>query len=230
MVGTIKALVLAVALAVAGVTAHAIEKVTVGNTKTVVRTVTGSIEGDLRRLKMRDDIYHNELITTGKGSATEIKFLDETTLTLGPNAEMTLDRFVFDPDPKKSAFVMTAAKGAFRFVSGKLPKKSYIIHTPSATIGIRGTILTIVALPLASLGRNGGFVVNITVESGEAEVTNCDGQRVVLDRPGMSTTISGVLGGPCSTPTSPSIQPARFATHVGVLDALRKGLPDRKNR
>ncbi len=81
---------------------------------------------------------------------------------------MTLDRFVFDTDPNKAAFVMTAARGALRFVSGKMPKKSYVIHTPSATIGIRGTILTIVTLPLESMGRIGVFAVNITVEKGEA--------------------------------------------------------------
>lgn len=214
MVGTIKALVLAVALAVAGVTAHAIEKVTVGNTKTVVRTVTGTLDEDKRRLELRDDVYHNEMIETQAASATQIIFLDETTLTLGPNARMTLDRFVFDPDPKKAAFVMTAVKGAFRFVSGKLPKKSYVIHTPSATIGIRGTILTIVVLPFTRYGGNEEFVVNITVERGTAEVVNCLGERVILDHPGMSTTISGRIGGRCSAPSPPGVQPARFASYL----------------
>ncbi len=207
---------------IAGAPALAIEKTTIGNAKTVVRTVTGSFEGDLRQLTLRDDVYHNELIETGKMSATELIFLDETRLTIGPNARMTLDRFVFDPDPKKAAFVMTATKGVFRFVTGKLPKQSYRIHTPAATIGIRGTIFTIVALPLASFARDGRIAVNITVEEGEAEVTNCLGARVVLNRPGMSTTISGAAGGSCSAPTRPGVQPARYSIHVERL-----GFPSR---
>ena len=207
-------------LLIAGAPAHAVEKTTIGNAKTIVRTVTGSFEGDLRQLTLRDDVYHNEVIETKNQSATEIIFLDETALTLGPNARMSLDRFVYDTDPKKATFVMTATRGAFRFVSGKMSKKAYVIHTPSATIGIRGTILTIVALPLEALGRSGEFAVNITVEEGAAEVTNCSGERVVLDRPGMSTTITGSPGGTCSAPTPPGIQPARFSSHLGSLGPL----------
>lgn len=206
------------ALATASLEASAAEKVTVGNTKTVVRTVTGTLEADIRRLKLLDDIYHNELIETAEASATEIVFLDDTTLTLGPNSRLTLDRFVYDPDPTRAAFVMTAAKGVFRFVSGKLPKESYVIHTPAATIGIRGTILTIVVLAGELSGGSRDVVVNITVEQGAAEVVDCRGQRVALDRPGLSTTVSGRPGGTCSAPSPPGPQPADFASYLRVLD------------
>lgn len=214
------ALTLGAFLLVAAADAVAVEKVTIGNTKTVVRTVTGTLEKDKRRIELRDDVYHNEVIETRNQSATEIIFLDETTLTLGPNARMSLDRFVYDTDPKKATFVMTATRGAFRFVSGKMSKKAYVIHTPSATIGIRGTILTIVALPLEAFGRSGEFAVNITIEEGAAEVTNCTGERVVLDRPGMSTTITGLSGGACSAPTPPGVQPARFSSQLDSLGPL----------
>lgn len=221
MYGKLTALALGSLLVFAVTDTAAIEKVTIGNTKTIVRTVTGTLEKNRRRLELRDDVYHNEVIETKNESATEIIFLDETTITLGPNTRMTLDRFVFDTDPNKAAFVMTAARGALRFVSGNMPKKSYVIHTPSATIGIRGTILTIVTLPLESMGRIGVFAVNITVQKGEAEVTNCAGARILLNRPGMSTTITGSPGGACSVPTPPGKQPARFSSHLGELGPLR---------
>ncbi len=222
MAGKLTALMLTTILALAAADARAIEKLTIGNTKTVVRTVTGTLEGDLRRLHLRDDVYHNEIIKTGARSATEIIFVDETRILIGPNAQMTLDRFFFDPDPNRAAFVMTAIKGVFRFASGTLPKQSYEIRTPSATIGIRGTVLTIVALPLLSGGRADVFAVNITVESGEAEVVNCLGERVVLSRPGSSTTISGAPGGGCSAPSPPAAQPARFAALVSGMENLLK--------
>jgi hypothetical protein len=197
-------------LAIAGVETYAAEKVTVGNAKVIVKTVTGMLEADLRHIKLLDDIYHNEVIETGDESATEFVFLDETKLALGPNSSMVLDRFVYDPDPDRASFVMTATAGVFRFVSGKLPKKSYQIHTPTATIGIRGTVFTVVVLP-----DNGtGAKVNITVEEGVAEITNCRGQRVSLDGSRPSTTIFGSADGGCSAPTAPGPRPDAFATLV----------------
>ncbi len=199
-------------LSMAGSDAHAVEKVTIGNAKTVVKTVIGTLEADRRNIKLLDDIYHNEAIETGDESATEFIFLDETKLALGPNSSLVLDRFIYDPDPDKASFVMTATAGVFRFVSGKLPKKSYEIHTPTATIGIRGTVFSIVVIPADSDREVAAPIVNVTVEQGVAEITSCDGERVALVRSGQSTTISGTAGGTCSAPTLPGPQPSMFAT------------------
>ncbi len=67
------------------------EQVTVGNAKVVVKTVTGLFEGDLRQLKLQDDVYHNETIETEAESATQITFVDETKLTLGTSSKDVLD-------------------------------------------------------------------------------------------------------------------------------------------
>ncbi len=199
-------------LAFAGAQTYAVEKVTVGNAKVIVKTVTGSFEADLRQIKLLDDIYHNEVVETGDESATELVFLDETKLALGPNSRLVLDRFVYDPDPDKASFVMTATAGVFRFVSGKLPKKAYEIHTPTATIGIRGTVFTVVVLPGNADGV--GAKVNITVEEGDAEITSCRGQHVLLNGSKPSTTIFRSADGLCSAPTAPGPRPPEFATLV----------------
>jgi hypothetical protein len=120
-----------------------------------------------------------------------------------------LDRFVYDPDPGKASFVMTATAGVFRFVSGKLPKESYEIHTPTSTIGIRGTVLSVIVIPGDTEGKPAK--VNVTVEEGVAEITSCLGERVSLVRPGASTTVSMNSDGICSAPTPPGAQPAEFA-------------------
>ena len=111
---------------------------TIGNAHIVVKTVTGIINEEVRQINMMDDVYHNELIETGPESATEFVFLDGTKLAMGPNSSMILDSFVYDPETHAGTFVITAIGGAFRFVSGKMDKASYEIHTPTATIGIRG--------------------------------------------------------------------------------------------
>ncbi len=188
--------------------AMAAEKTTIGNALTVVKTVTGTLDADLRQIQLLDDIYHNEIIETGDESATEFVFLDETKLALGPNSSLVLDRFVFDPEPDKASFVITATAGVFRFVSGKLPKKSYEIHTPTATIGIRGTVFTFVIVP-----RSPGAAakVIVTVDEGVAEITSCLGEQVSLHRPGTSTTISMNSDGTCAAPTAPDAESAELA-------------------
>jgi hypothetical protein len=154
------------------------DQITIGNTRVVVRTVIGNFEGEIRTLALEDDVYHNELITTEKDSATKLTFLDETTLTLGPDSSVVLDRFVYDPDPSRASSVMTATQGIFRFASGKLPKNAYRLHTPAATIGIRGTVLDLAIEPARRSGAEA--VVKIGLQEGEATIGDCRGEQRLL--------------------------------------------------
>ena len=60
---------------------------------------------------------------------------------MGPNAQLTIDKFVFDPNAKTGELAINASKGVLRLVGGKISKTTPItITTPSSTIGIRGGI------------------------------------------------------------------------------------------
>jgi ferric-dicitrate binding protein FerR (iron transport regulator) len=115
--------------------------VEIGNTKVVVRTVTGTLGETVRTLVVMDRVSQNEVIATKADSASQIVFEDSTTLTLGPNAQVTLDKFVYDPNPTKAAFFLTLSEGLMRFITGTLNHSAYTIKTPNGTIGVRGTIL-----------------------------------------------------------------------------------------
>jgi hypothetical protein len=190
--------VLAVAAGAGRESAAAIDgQITIGNTRVVVKTVIGTFEGELRVLELQDDVYHNELIETEAESATKLVFLDETNLMLGPDSSVVLDRFVFDPDPSKASLVMTATKGIFRFASGKLPKNAYRLHTPAATIGIRGTVLAFSIDPAG--GDRGEAVVKIALEQGQATIVGCQGEQVVLEA-GQSIELASDPAAPCVRP------------------------------
>jgi hypothetical protein len=178
--------------------APAEETITIGNSNIVVRTVTGKLGTEGRKLSLYDDVYHNELIETAKESATEIEFLDQTKLALGPNSSLVLDSVVFDPDPAKSSFITTTTKGVFRFVTGNLPKKSYTIHTPNATIGIRGTVFSLSVLPSVQADGSVSTVVKFNLEEGAADIIGCQGKRITLDRGGKSATLTKGQSGHCS--------------------------------
>ncbi len=162
----------------------------VGNANIVVKTVTGTMDGSVTQLSLQDDIYHNELIETFEDSATELSFLDETTINLGPNSSVVLDEFVYDPDPSNSSFVLSVTQGALRFTSGVLPSEAYKINTPVATIGIRGTIVEL--LVDEELQSDGSTLtrVNLTVVDGEADIIGCDG-RLTSVPSGQSISVLG---------------------------------------
>lgn len=188
----------AVLIASASSSTSAAEETTIGNAITIVRTVMGVRDADVRQLKLADDVYHNEVIETKEESATELVFLDETKLALGPNSKLTLDSFVYDPDPDKSSFVATATKGVFRFVTGNLPKKAYTIHTPTATIGVRGTAFRLTVQPVIRGPGSGNSIVELVLEDGAADIVACKGQRALLVQDGAAKIIIKQYDKDCS--------------------------------
>jgi hypothetical protein len=88
------------------------------------------------RLKTKDSL------STGGDGSIGIIFKDETTLSLGPNSELIIQEYVFEPDHSNFSFVVSLLKGTASYVSGliaRLSPDSARIITPSASIGVRGT-------------------------------------------------------------------------------------------
>ena len=134
----------------------------------------------------------------------------------------------YEPAPSNSSFVVTITEGALRFTSGVLPGNSYKIHTPVATIGIRGTIRDLV---VDRETRNDGTVhtiVSLSIVEGEADLINCEGE---LTR--VTTGLSGrVMGSStdCFEASELGSQPAELSVIVkaracGASSTRPLGLP-----
>jgi hypothetical protein len=94
-----------------------------------------------RILRIGLDVQADEVVTTGANDRAHLVFLDGTSLTVGPNARLTIDKFVFDPATKTGELAINASKGVLRLVGGKISKTSAItVTTPASTIGVRGGI------------------------------------------------------------------------------------------
>ena len=119
---------------------------TVGVSAAVVNDVrmTTQTQPALHKVVVKERVSLGNDIQTGRASVLQVMLLDRTTFTVGGNARIKVDRFVYDPNRKASAVGLSVAKGAFRFMSGKPlhanPGQSSI-RTPVASIGIRGTIV-----------------------------------------------------------------------------------------
>ena len=83
------------------------------------------------------------IITTATGKV-QIFFEDDTTVTIGPNARLQMQDFV--ASGKQPVFKAHILEGMARVITGKIVETNplgFTVTTPEATVGIRGTVLTI---------------------------------------------------------------------------------------
>lgn len=87
-------------------------------------------------------IMSGDVLRTGPDSSMGVLFRDDTSLSVGPEAEIAVDDFAFDPAQGNLAMLVKVSKGAAAFISGEIAKlkpESMVVTTPLSTIGIRGT-------------------------------------------------------------------------------------------
>jgi FecR protein len=83
----------------------------------------------------------NEL-RTGPKSRMEVTFKDKTTITLGENASLVVDRYVFNPEQSSGELAVSTGVAAFRMVTGRLGEmsnKKINASTPFGALAVRGT-------------------------------------------------------------------------------------------
>src|SRR5262249_16923930 len=115
----------------------------IGSAASVRNKVEGIRGGQTRGLSSGSAVYSQELIRSGEASAANLVFVDQTKVSVGPKAEVRLDKFVYNPDKGTGKVVVEATRGAYRFVTGVQDHKNYELKTPYASIGVRGTIVEV---------------------------------------------------------------------------------------
>jgi hypothetical protein len=106
-------------------------------------TATITHNGVTSPLTPSTPIYMNDTIQTGAGSKADVLFADNTEMTLGDNAKLQLDDYVYDPNVNSNnKATYSLLEGAFVYVSGLIGKKdpdNVRIETQASGIGTRGT-------------------------------------------------------------------------------------------
>lgn len=163
----------ALSLSLGGIAFAAPSKI--GVAAAVQNEVQGILDGKNASLTAGADVYQNQVIQTGEKAMAQLLFLDQTSLSIGPNAHIKLDSFIFDPNRSEGEVVLEASRGAFRFITGAQDPNNYSIKTPVATIGVRGTIIDFLLI-------DGSLV--LILDEGRAFITMADGTVIELDSPG----------------------------------------------
>jgi len=198
-----RTVVLATALAAAGLAGSASAQAQ--DQAAVKAGVSAAVRGDVhlaalrqpvaRKVASGEGIFLGDHVTSAADSGMQILLLDQTVFTLGPQADMVIDNFVYDPSSGAGKLAATVTKGAFRFVTGRVAANNpsdMEVQTPAATIGIRGTIVA------GQVDGQSAFIVLLgpgqdtdTAERiGRVTVSNKAGS-VELGRAGYGTLVPG---------------------------------------
>jgi hypothetical protein len=168
-----------------------------------------------RQIDSGEPIFLNDAVTSGPDSGMQIMLLDETVFTIGPESEISIDTFVYDPATGQGSLAANMTKGVMRFVTGNVSSgnpQNMTIKLPVGTIGIRGTL---------------GDVAILTVE----EATEIFPQEMEQQNQGVQDpsgnpqpVVFAALGGPGPlTQTGAPIGSFTFSTPNGSVDLNRPG-------
>ncbi|ODR96403.1 hypothetical protein AUC69_14675 [Methyloceanibacter superfactus] len=93
-----------------------------------------------KQLSIGKNIFYSERINTTASGLVQVLLLDGSTFTVGPNSDLVIDKFVYDPKKKTGEMIATFSKGTMRFIGGKLSKNEggVTVKTPSGALAIRG--------------------------------------------------------------------------------------------
>lgn len=115
--------------------------------------VTGAVQGEARlesparqttveQVASGEDVVMGDAVSTRTKSRLQIMLLDQTAITMGENASLVIDEFVYDPDNAGAALSASVTQGAFRLVTGGVARNNpegTKVKLPSAVLTIRGT-------------------------------------------------------------------------------------------
>jgi hypothetical protein len=178
---------------------------TVGTAGAVNTATSGTPPGaPTRVIEIGTQVVANEKIQTTASGSVQVLFIDKTTLNVGPNSTLVIDRFVYNPATTKGELALSLGKGVVRVVGGiATHSEGATIRTPVAAIGLRGGI--------AIISHSGAKGTQAILGFGRMSVTslcggaNCQPTTVDVSRPGYGVSVAG-LNSPPSSPGRASSQ------------------------
>ncbi len=179
-----------------------------------------------RAVASGDEIFLGDRIVTGPQGSLQIALLDGTAFTIGSNAAMVIDQFVYNPQTGGGKIAASLLRGSFRMMSGRVARQDgegVTLKTNFATIGVRGSVVGVSTggdqLCVALLGV--GPFNNVDRPPSLLTVTNNQGHSADIARPGW---------GCCISTATPACMPQQFTlAQIPQLFGGPGNLPDGGN-
>ncbi len=84
----------------------------------------------------------SHILRTGPQASMGITLTDSTLLSIGPDTELVIDEYLYNPAQDELKIAASLTKGSLNYVSGviaKLKPTAVSVRTPTGNIGVRGT-------------------------------------------------------------------------------------------
>ncbi len=114
----------------------------IGSVKKIKGDASIVREGTKNPAAVGDVVRQFDVLETGEGASMGVTFIDETMVSIGPDSQLIVDEYVFDPGAEEYSFVSRMARGTMFFVAGvmsKLSPDAASVVTTRGVIAIRGT-------------------------------------------------------------------------------------------
>lgn len=114
-----------------------------------------------------DSVESGDVLNTGPQGRAQVKFTDGGVMSLSPDSQLVIQRYVDAKDGSQDTFLVNFVRGGLRAITGLIGKRNrdnYKVQTSASTIGIRGSGFSSVYNPDGS--------VSVSGELDEIEVCN----------------------------------------------------------
>jgi len=118
------------------------DEAVIGFVKTVQGDATVVAANQTIKAEPGTPVKTSYILKTGKPGSMGITLKDNTLLSIGPDTELVVEEFLYDPAQDELKLGANLSKGTLNYVSGviaKLKPKAVSVRTPTGTIGVRGT-------------------------------------------------------------------------------------------
>ena len=103
--------------------------------------------------KVQTGVAEGDTIQTKPMARAQLKFVDDSTITLAPDTQVTIESYMYDASKSKRQAVTKVTQGLVHAVVSQVQKVAepdFLIKTPTAVMGVKGTEWYVL------LGRPGG--------------------------------------------------------------------------
>lgn len=152
----------------------------------VIPGVNSTLDGKTTTLAMKMDVSIKSDIVSDKTGKAQFMFADGSTVSISPDTKISL--LEFNDEPEKENVIINLATGAMRIITGEVSRRNpnaFNINTPQASIGVRGTIVSI-----AVKGDETKIYLTETSGKGVSVTDRATGKTLNLRAPGNIITVS----------------------------------------
>jgi hypothetical protein len=168
-------------------------------------------DGGTRLLAARSVVHEGETLVTGADTYMEVQFLDDGTLMMGPDSEVQVTRYSWNPDnPAADRVLIELQRGTLRSETGQLGKRNHDairIKVPGGQIEVHGTTFVVQSVPTPPVA--GPISPGALAPGLYVQVIN--GQITVSNRSGTTNFAAGQFGYTPSIQQPPVLVPANPA-------------------